>query len=148
MISIRKANASDAESLARLNAEFNEVEVDSERFRAAILSDEGHETILVAENANKLVGFLSLLRIVSASYHVPSFEVAELYVQPKYRKSGAGIALLEHAALQAPPQVDVEIVVRTRATNEAARSLFARAGYVQTEQVVYRLRPLSGRGDR
>jgi ribosomal protein S18 acetylase RimI-like enzyme len=141
MISIRKASGSDAETLAQLNAEFNGVEADSERFRNAILSDTGHETILVAESANQIVGFLSLQRIISASYPAPTFEVAELYVQPKHRKSGVGTALLGHAVVLAPPQDGVEILIRTGATNEAARSLFARVGYEQTAQVVYRLRP-------
>ena len=145
MITIRQATFADADVLARLNHEFNGGQWDAERVRQSLRADGSPETVLLAEEAGAVVGFMCLQTFRSVCYDAPWVEITELYVAPAHRRRGAGRALLHEGERRAERSGASELLVRTNTSNRPALSLFRRTGLEPAPQVVFR-RFYPGRG--
>jgi GNAT superfamily N-acetyltransferase len=136
---VRLAEVSDAEELALMNSEFNDVKALPQLFRAVLSTPDATETIFVALSDQVLVGFLCLQVLRSACYEKPTVEVTELYVRPSARRNGVAGAMLQHALQWSSSCGASEAIVRTNVGNTAARNAFTRWGFAETGHVVYRL---------
>jgi len=142
---IRAAGPQDAERLAALlhdfQTEFDDVtpgpEVLAGRVRAAIERGEAHFVLapdglaLVSLRDTILYGRVALLE--------------ELYVAPPARGRGQGRALLEHAMRLAREQGAASMEIVTSTGDEAARGLYASAGFTNldgADQLLYYEREL------
>lgn len=138
MITIREASAPDADRLAALNRAFNGVERDAERIRHSLLAAASSETVLVAEEAGTVIGFLCLQTLCSMCYEAPWVEITELYVAPTRRGLGTGQALVRQAEVRAEEAGVSELLVRVNNRNAAAKALFKRMGLDPARHAVFR----------
>ena len=146
---IRPATAADVLAIGRLGAVLVRThhELDRKRFLAATPQTEhgyasflgsqlGDEAVilLVAESEGEVVGY-SYSGIEGRDYmslRGPAGVLHDLVVDDRHRGRGIGQALLD-ATLQAIEARGVpQIVLHTAALNEAAKRLFARAGFRET----------------
>lgn len=134
MITTRLARPADADPLVQLNASFNGVERAPDVVAASLLEARATETVLVAEEAGALVGFLCLQTLRSICYEAPWAEITELYVAPTHRGQGVGEALLREALSRAAASGAAEVLVRTNEANGPAQRLFERAGLERARQ--------------
>lgn len=129
-------------------------ERDAERFRvlpdvldryAAWLPEratDARSVLLVAEDAGRLVAFL----VGTVEPEVPIFWVPEcgwihdVWVEPSHRRQGLAEALVEGAAERFRAMGVRQVRLHTGAFNDAARAVFAKAGF--RTSVVEMLRPL------
>ena len=139
-VSVRVALPIDAEVLAKLNAEFNDVASVPQRFLFALSQPAPTELFLLANVGEVSIGFLCFHEVLSACYASPAIEVTEIYVQPAARGRGVGLAMLQEVLRHAHTLKASEVVLRTNQSNHKMQSLLVRAGYEQAEQVVYRWR--------
>lgn len=137
MIIVREASALDADRLAALNDAFNAVARDVHRIRES-LAEALPETVLVAEEAGTVIGFLCLQTLRSVCYDAPWVEITELYVAATHRGRGAGQALLRQAEVRAAKAGASELLLRTNNENVAAKALVKRMGLDAAPQVVFR----------
>jgi ribosomal protein S18 acetylase RimI-like enzyme len=145
MITVRQATLADADVLARLNHDFNRVPRDARRVRQALRAETSRETVLLAEEAGAVVGFMCLQTLWSVCYDAPWVEITELYVAPTHRRCGAGRALIREGERRAEGSGASELLLRTNTKNRSALGLFRRAGLERAVQVVFR-RFYPGRG--
>ena len=94
-LTVRLANASDAEALRMLNLAFNEVERTAEEIRAAL--QQNSETDVVAEADGNVVGFCCAQVHHSFCYAAPVAEITEMYVDGAHRRMGCASAMLRFA---------------------------------------------------
>ena len=95
---IRRANKDDYQEILRLFTDFVEqpdryVNKDNDSFLQFI--DSENNFVDVAEEKGNLYAFVTYSIRTVVRYPKPVLEVEELYVDPKYRKSGIGTKLLE-----------------------------------------------------
>jgi ribosomal protein S18 acetylase RimI-like enzyme len=137
MIQIRKAHEGDASHLVELNRAFNGVKRSSDDIRHCLQRTCSTETVLVADEAGAVVGFACFQILHSFCYDSPSAEITELYVTPKYRRRGAGSALVREAISYARQAGASEILLRTNVKNEAAQALFTQVGIKIASDIVF-----------
>jgi ribosomal protein S18 acetylase RimI-like enzyme len=138
MITVREATALDADQVAALNHAFNAVEREVHRIRQSLLAETSPETVLVAEEAGAVIGFLCLQTLRSVCYDAPWVEITEVYVAPTHRGRGAGQALVRQAEVRAEKAGASELLLRTNHRNAAAQTLFKRMGLDAAPHVVFR----------
>ena len=136
-LGVRTAEATDAEAIGRLlhdfNTEFDEItpgpEAVADRVRELLAGDD----FAVLLGGSEPRG-LAVLRF-RPSIWTPGLEcyIAELYVQPKHRRQGLGLALM-NAALDAARAHGADYVeVATSEDDTGARALYERLGFVNRE---------------
>jgi len=138
MITVRQASPVDTDQLALLNQAFNGVEHGSLRIRQSLLATSSPETVLVAEEAGTLIGFLCLQTLRSMCYDAPWVEITELYVAPSHRGRGTGQDLVREAEARAANAGAAELILRTNRENGPAQRLVSRIGLDLAPQMVFR----------
>lgn len=139
---IRMARVEDEAALLVLTRELGYEAIDPMAFRRSFLAivDRPDSTLLVAERAGKVVGFLS------ASWHPrlgltgPQVEIDELDVAAAERGKGTGRALVDalkaHAMLLDARRVQL---VTSRSLDSYRRRFYERSGFTEIDSAVMRL---------
>lgn len=121
MISIRKAGRDDIAALVAVDPLL--LTDTSRRRRIAGWAAAGQ--CHVAVRANRVVGYVALTRDF---FHQPFIEM--LIVGADERRSGVGLALVEHCIAETPPVA--KLWSSTNRSNIAMQALLGRAGFVQS----------------
>lgn len=117
-ITVRKATAEDIEDLLQLQRQ--SLPQAAEWSPGALL--EGLAGCLAALHGDRLAGFLLYREIASAEW-----EILNLAVDPALRRQGVANRLIEEFFRSAEGEVYLEV----RASNQAARALYARWGFAE-----------------
>lgn len=128
-ISIRKAVASDAAAILRLNAEHNDVRSREAGIAKRLAQSDGVESLYLAEIEDEVVGHLSLRLMAQICDDAPYAEVSELYVAAEHRRKGVATALMDHAVALAKEAGAQEIVLLTNFRNHVAQQFYFAHGY-------------------
>ncbi len=139
MIDFRLAAAGDCEGLARLNYEFNGVDVGAGKI-ALSLEKNGRESVAVAIKNDKIVGFLCGQLIESFCYGAPYAELTELYVVPKERNKGIATELIGFLEAHYASRGVRSFALQTSASNKNAQGLYEKLGYKKVTEILYRKR--------
>ncbi len=97
---------------------------------------------LLAWDSKRALGFAHLYPTYASLALAPSWILNDLFVAPDARSRGVATALLEAARTMAVHNGAVEIVLQTARSNDQARSLYERLGYVLDEQFLVYALPL------
>uniref|UniRef100_A0A7C5YAE2 GNAT family N-acetyltransferase n=1 Tax=Caldiarchaeum subterraneum TaxID=311458 RepID=A0A7C5YAE2_CALS0 len=121
--------------LKRLNEEFDPLfrmrqdiaEKSREYLEAAIKSN--NSLVIVAENNNKVVGFIKA-DIKERIFYEPRVEgnIVEFYLLPEYRRKKIGAAMLDYMIKQLKDRVEI-ITAEFPALNEIAVEFYTRLGF-------------------
>ncbi|OKP99797.1 GNAT family N-acetyltransferase [Paenibacillus sp. P46E] len=133
-ILVRLATPEDAESLAKLNYEFNGVLMDMHTIQETLVSS--NELVALGIRGDTPVGFACGQYFKSVCYRELYGEITEMYVSENARRSGCATSLLSflEAELRARGVKDVKII--TGANNEAAIATYTKNDYTRQEHVV------------
>jgi GNAT superfamily N-acetyltransferase len=139
---IRLATHEDVPALVALMAEFY-AEADfplptapAARAFAELLASPPLGAVWLAELDGRLVGHVVLTAVFSMEYGGLRGFIDDLYVRPAARGQGAGAALLAAARAGALARGLRALCVETGREGHAARTLYARAGYVDSEHAL------------
>lgn len=129
-VTIREAEAKDETAVTRLlplipsNADWNEYGMAAalQRFRERAAMD-----VLVAETQGQVVGFLTLSFAPTLSGLRAL--LADMVVDPAYRRQGIGAALLEAAVQRAARRGATHLLVDTSQADEAAQEFYRACGF-------------------
>lgn len=105
----------------------------------AIIDGEGVGDILVAKEAEQIIGMLSLLYSVSTALGSQVATLEDMVVAPQHRGRGVGTALLKHAIAFAREIGCKRITLLTDKENEAAHQLYEQQGFTKSTMLTYRL---------
>jgi ribosomal protein S18 acetylase RimI-like enzyme len=126
---IRLATPDDAAALTRLLEAFNGPTLAEAQTRRRLLAIEGVETVFLAVVEGEAAGCASLRVVPFLSDDVPRAELAELYVDPPYRRRGIGGALVRYAEALAIERGATELILLTGLNNHDAQAFYRRLGY-------------------
>jgi GNAT superfamily N-acetyltransferase len=105
-----------------------------------ILSDPARGTILVAREARRVVGMVSLLFTISTAEGGPVALLEDMVVEPERRRAGIGRALLDAAIDHARAAGLARITLLTDRANEAALRFYGREGFEPSAMTPMRLK--------
>lgn len=133
-LSIRLADAEDAESLIMLNHEFNGIQMPIEEVQVGLTN--ANELIVLALWAGRPVGFACAQVYKSFCYREPGSEITEMYVREEARQKGVASSLLSFLedALRARGIRDT--TVTTGRHNDIAIKVYKTNGYRAKEYQV------------
>lgn len=133
---VRKVTANDAEQLEILNNEFNgKGETNIENIRSSLINNP-QEVVIVADEDNKLVGFVCVQLKKSFCYDEYMPEITEVYVKPSYRKRGIAsemITFAEKYCIENYPLHKYELL--TGKSNLTAQAVYEKLGYTNDNEV-------------
>lgn len=138
MITIRHASRDDLEILAPLVDAYRRfygqaADLDGARdFMQARLAS-GDAEILLAIDAERVVGFVQIFPVPSTNDLAPRWILNDLFVEPGARRRGAGTALLEAARELAASRSVPKLMLRTQVDNVAAQSRYEALGWQRDE---------------
>ena len=130
---IRKVEASDADSVARLSGELGypaSVATMAQRIQCVMASPD--RATYVASIDSAVVGWIDVFEVLHLQSGA-SAEIGGLVVSSQYRSAGIGARLVQHAEQWARERGLVRVIVRSRSTREAAHRFYLREGYEQTK---------------
>ena len=130
---IRKVEASDADSVARLSGELGypaSVATMAQRIQCVMASPD--RATYVASIDSAVVGWIDVFEVLHLQSGA-SAEIGGLVVSSQYRSAGIGARLVQHAEQGARERGLVRVIVRSRSTREAAHRFYLREGYEQTK---------------
>lgn len=131
-VSIRPATTQHIPDLIRLGSESGTGALWSDQQYRALLSTEkcsSNRLILIAQLSGEnrpVAGFL-IARSVA-----PEWELENLVVASEARKKGIGTSLMEEFLAHAKQSNSVSVFLEVRQSNEAARALYVKLGFVPT----------------
>jgi len=128
-LTIRPATAADAEAVAALLTDFNEVHTDAVAAARRMAAMQGTETVLLALRDGVAVGLCSLHVVPFLSADHPYAEVTELYVAPEHRRRGIARRLMAAAEELARSQGAPAVYLQTGLTNDVAQAFYRSLGY-------------------
>lgn len=129
MLSVRRAEPEDAETIYRLNVAFNDARA-TPAYIAAFLAERAvFETIYLAELDGQAVGMAGLRLLPSACDPEPYAELTELFVQAEARRQGVGRALVEAIEVAARAGGARSLVLLTAWRNGGAHRFYHALGY-------------------
>ncbi len=133
---VRIATVNDAEQLNILNNEFNgEGETSIGNIRNSFMNNK-QEVVIVADEDNRLVGFVCVQLKKSFCYDDYMPEITEVYVKPAYRKRGIAsemIAFAETYCSENYPLHKYELL--TGQENLVAQSVYSKLGYTDDKEL-------------
>lgn len=136
-ITIRFAQPKDAPQLLRLNEAFNGPGDQTPEGIRTALEAPGPEQVFVAEaeESGALIGFCCCLLKRSFCYQEPSGEITEFFVDPAWRRQGAGRALLAFAVRFCESQRVSELTLLTGDDNFTAQAFYKSLGFSPTGEL-------------
>lgn len=133
---VKIATVNDAEQLNILNNEFNgEGETSIANIRNSLMHNK-QEVVIVAEEDNRLVGFVCVQLKKSFCYDDYMPEITEVYVKPEYRKRGVAsemITFAENYCSKNYPLHKYELL--TGQENLIAQSVYSKLGYTDDKEL-------------
>ena len=120
-------------------AEFTPDTAAQQRDLTAIIQNPDVGQILIARQAGKAVGMVSLLYTVSTALGGRVALMEDMVVTPDTRGQGVGAQLLAHAIALAKANGCLRITLLTDAVNEAAQRFYQRQGFVVSPMLPLRL---------
>lgn len=134
---VRAARCEDAEALVRLNLDFNgSGGPDAESVEASIRENRQEIVILATANGQG-AGFCCLRVARSMCYCEPAGEIAELYVDPRFRRRGLASGMIRLAEKLCLKQGATKIYLLTGGDNRSARAFYEKMGYRLDGEVHY-----------
>ena len=133
-LEIRLLTSSDADVLANVAPDVFDGEVDN-RWTAEFLGDERHHLVVALDNGC-VVGMASAVHYVHPD-KAPELWVNEVGVAESHQGQGIGRRLLEALFAHGRALGCTEAWVLTEDSNAPARSLYARAGGVESPALMY-----------
>lgn len=133
---IRLATAADAPALARLNAEFNDVQLSPECMAEQLARCSGVESALIAYNDDQAIGFACLRLLPWLCYNVMHAELTELFVVETFRRRGVASALVARAEQLAREAGAAELRILTGRDNAAAQAFYQTLGYANEDEML------------
>lgn len=131
IVRTRVATVDDAGELARLNAAFNKVYERPESLAKRLADPRRVETAILGEIAGHAVDFAGLRLAPRLFADEVAADLTELYVEPAYRRFGAGLALIRHAERLAQEAGAREICLATGFHNQAGQAFYGAEGYAE-----------------
>jgi GNAT superfamily N-acetyltransferase len=128
-IVIREAAPEDAESIARLNAAFNDLRATPAHIAAHIATRSQFEQAYLAELDGQVAGMACLRLLPCLCDPVPSAELTELFVDAGHRKTGVGRALVRHIEGVAAAAGAAQLTLITAWRNTEAHAFYHALGY-------------------
>jgi ribosomal protein S18 acetylase RimI-like enzyme len=103
--------------------------------------ENGQSTVFLAIDTDGMAaGFTQLYPSFSSASAARIFILNDLFVEPRFRRMGAGAALLAAARVFAQAAGAVRLTLSTEVTNESAQALYEACGWTrQTDFYVYNL---------
>jgi len=132
-VSARLASYLDAPELARLNQAFNGVIEPPERLAERMRRPGRVDLPVLAEMDGRAIGFASLRLVPCVFYAEPYAELTELYVEPGYRRRGAGRALMTYVEKFAREQGAANLVLLTGFNNGDGQAFYTSLGYARDD---------------
>jgi len=136
MIDIRLANNNDAPELEKLNGLFNGDGNNTIEAIEESLKGNEHETVCVAADGDKLVGFCCGQIMKSICYSYKFAEITELYVMEDYRRQGIGRQLFDITENELIKRGVKHFHVLTGNKNFIAQTLYRSRGYGDTSEIL------------
>lgn len=133
-INIRPAEKDDAESLVKLNDEFNGVGITVTHVTESIKNS--NELIAIAEYDDSIVGFACAQSYASFCYNYLQGEITEMYVMEAFRRKGIAKNLIAFLEERLKLQDVKTVKILTGISNEPAKRLYQASGYVTKSEVV------------
>ncbi|MGE0045231.1 MAG: N-acetyltransferase family protein [Hyphomonadaceae bacterium] len=145
MIQVRRAQSRDAEAVARMTAAAAREEgalgtsLDLEHIRKHGLSGQALFEIFVAEEARGKppVGHAIITKGYDIRRAVATVVLAELFVEPEYRRSGVARLLMSGVAKRAAELGARELMITTGVENAVARKFFSAIGAAEQQACVF-----------
>jgi GNAT superfamily N-acetyltransferase len=145
-LTVREATIFDLDLLAPLfdaYRQFYRKPADPELARRFLRDrlENGQSTIFVALLPDgTAAGFTQLYPSFSSASAAPIFILNDLFVEPRFRRMGAGAALLSAARASADRAGATRLTLSTEIANESAQALYRSCGWTrQTDFYVYNL---------
>ena len=133
---IRQAQPSDASELHRLNELFNGKGCNSLENIKEKLSSNTSETVCVAGDGEKLIGFCCSQIFKSFCYPIDYAEITELFVLDECRRHGVGKRLLSFMETELKKHGVQHLHILTFNNNIAAKALYNLCGYADTSEML------------
>lgn len=126
---VRAAQPDDAVEIARLNTLMNGADEPPEHYAARLRDARRVDTPLLVELEGRAVGMANLRLLQQVFYPEPYAELTELFVEEKYRRQGAGRALIAFAEDLARKAGASQMLILTNFYNHPAQQLYRSMGY-------------------
>ena len=133
---IRHAKPSDASELHRLNELFNGEGCNSLENIKERLSSNTLETVCVADDGERLIGFCCSQIFKSFCYPIDYAEITELFVLDECRRHGVGKQLLSFMEAELKKHGVQHLHILTFKNNNAAKALYHLCGYADTSEML------------
>ncbi|MBI1252350.1 MAG: GNAT family N-acetyltransferase [Alphaproteobacteria bacterium] len=148
MVHVRRAQARDADIIARLSAaaaeEAGELSglLDAEHVRAHAFGQAALFEAWLAEPERRArpVGLALITKGYDVRRAVATVVLAELYIDPAHRRGGAARILLSNVAKRAIELGARELSITTGVGNDIARKFFAAVGAQERQALAYMMR--------
>jgi N-acetylglutamate synthase-like GNAT family acetyltransferase len=129
-VTVRTAEAADAEALAELMAQLGyETRASEMQMRMeAILANKNYATF-VAVSKGKVCGMIGTFTCYTYEHNSPSGRILALVVSDKMRGRGVGLALIGAAEKDLAQKNISRVAVNTRFEREKAHQFYEKAGY-------------------
>jgi ribosomal protein S18 acetylase RimI-like enzyme len=98
---------------------------------------QGPTRFFVSREDTHIDGFVHLLPSFDTLAMKPMYILEDLYVEPKVRRSGVATALIRHAENFARANAASKLTLSTAHTNQQARRLYERQGWVLEKEFRY-----------
>ncbi|MDZ4721373.1 MAG: GNAT family N-acetyltransferase [Roseiflexaceae bacterium] len=128
-ITIRRAVPTDAPAIVQLNIAFNDLRATAAHIAEHITNRSQFETPYVAVIEQQVVGLACLRLLPCLCDPIPYAELTELIVDPRYRRHGAGRALVQAIEAEARSQGATTLVLMTAWKNTQAHAFYHAIGY-------------------
>jgi ribosomal protein S18 acetylase RimI-like enzyme len=135
---VRRANTGDIAALLALVAQYWQFEslpgFQPATVRAALeslLSSPAVGAVWLATEAQRPLGYLTLVYVFSLEHLGMTAEIDEFFVLPEHRASGVGSQLLREAEVESVRQACSNISLQISTSNQRANEFYRRHGYAE-----------------
>lgn len=142
-ITVRSVCEHDAAELLRLNAIFNGGDGVTEDSVARSIRENAGERVFVAEDRSGLIGFCCVHIFESFCYAGNYAQITELFVDEPHRRKGVAARLIAYAERFCSGLNIASFQLFTGRENVSAQRFYESAGYVGTDEIMYRKRNTS-----
>lgn len=125
------ADIQDLQTMITALADFHgdTATLDHDRLNRDVFGANPWVTVIVAEQQNKLVGYVALCPLIQLQFGDRGYDLHHVYVTPDQRGTGVGRALITAAAAYAKAHDCRYIMVGTTPDNTAAQAAYVACGF-------------------
>lgn len=141
-IRVRKAQPVDAEQLIELSILFDgssNVTHDVSHVQRSIM-DNPTETVYVAEEGDRLLGYVTLQLTDSFCYERKTAELTSIFVREPYRQKGVASLLIDDVIKDCEEMNVLELFLRVNRENPSAIAFYRKSGLAEVDHFEYRLK--------